>query len=144
MELMYPVAIIISLIIALIIFFIKFNKKSKYTDGKKVANTKFIKQTEYFKSRMKEYNFLKYAINITSCICIVLTGLLISRFVTIQSRSDDKYNRDILLGLDISTSQNEVNLALVQKFKEIIPDIEGDRIGIILFISDRHHCAGRG
>lgn len=133
MELMYPVAIIISLIIALIIFFIKFNKKSKYTDGKKVANTKFIKQTEYFKSRMKEYNFLKYAINITSCICIVLTGLLISRFVTIQSRSDDKYNRDILLGLDISTSQNEVNLALVQKFKEIIPDIEGDRIGIILF-----------
>lgn len=133
MELMYPIVIILSLIVTFLIFFIKFNKKNKYTDGKKVANTKFIKQTDYFKTKVREYNFLRYAINITSCTCIVLTGLLISRLVTVQTRNDNKYNRDIFLGLDISTSQSEVNLVLIKKFKDIIPDIEGDRIGIVLF-----------
>ena len=35
--------------------------------------------------------------------------------------------------MDISTSECEVNLELVKKFKEILPDIKGDRIGIIIY-----------
>lgn len=133
MELMYPIAIIICLIIALVICFENFNKKTKYTNGKKVANTKYIKETEYFKTKLKKYKILSNLIKILSVACIVATSILIARPVTIQTKSEDKYNRDILLGLDISTSQCEVNLELINKFKEIIPSIEGDRIGIVLY-----------
>lgn len=133
MELMYPIAIIICLIMALVICFKDFSKKIKYTNGKKVANTRYIKETEYYKAKVKRYKILSNLIKILSVTCIVATSILIARPVTIQTKSEDKYNRDILLGLDISTSQCEVNLEFINKFKEIIPSIEGDRIGIVIY-----------
>ena len=39
------------------IFLSEFNKKQKYLDGKKVANTKYIKETEYYKSKVRMYKF---------------------------------------------------------------------------------------
>ncbi len=133
MELMYPIAIIICLIVALVICFKKFNKGVKYTNGKKIANTKYIKETEYYKAILKKYKILSNTIKILSVACIITISILIARPVTVQTKSEDRYNRDILLGLDISTSQCEVNVALINKFEEIIPSIEGDRIGIVLF-----------
>ena len=133
MELMYPNAIIICLILGIAIFFIKFKKKSKYISGKKVANTKYIKETEYFKAQMKRYNILSNIIKILSVVCIIITSVLIARPVTVQTKSEDRYNRDIIIGLDISTSQDQVNLELIRKFREIIPSIEGDRIGVVLY-----------
>ena len=133
MEIMYPIVIIICLILGLAIFFINFNKKSKYTNGKKVANTKYIKRKKYYKEKIKKYNILKNILKNISVICIVVTSILIARPITTQTKSEEKYNRDILISLDISLSECEVNLELVRKFKKIIPNIEGDRIGIILY-----------
>ena len=133
MELMYPVVIIVSLLVCVSLFFINFNKKKEYTDGKKVANTKFIKETKYYKSKVKRYKMLSKTIIILNLIIIVICSILISRPVTIVTRSEDKFNRDIIISLDISISECEVNYELIKKFKEIIPDIEGDRIGIVLY-----------
>ena len=133
MELMYPIVIIICLMLSVILFFIKLNKKKVYIDGKKVANTKYIKETEYYKTKVRKYNILSNLIKGLSVICIVITSILVARPVKIQTKSEDKYNRDIILGLDISTSECEVNLELIEKFREIIPAIEGDRIGIVLY-----------
>lgn len=133
MELMYPIAIIICLILIVIMYFANFKKKVKYTSGKKVANTKYIKETQYYKSKIMKYKILSKIIKLLSIICIIIASVLVARPITIQTKSENKYNRDILIGLDISTSECEVNLELVKKFKSIISSIEGDRIGIILY-----------
>ena len=133
MEIMYPIVIVICVIFGLAIFFINFNKKKQYINGKKVANTKYIKETEYYKTKVKKYKIVSNIIKTISLIWIIISSILIARPVTIQTKSEDKYNRDILISLDVSTSESKVNLELVKKFKEIIPDIEGDRIGIIIY-----------
>jgi len=133
MELMYPIAIIICVILSILIWFINFNKNKKYTQGKKVANTQYIKETDYYKTKVKKYKILSNLSKLLSVICIIITAILIARPITIQNKSDDKYNRDIIIGLDISTYQYEVNLELVKKFKNIIPSIKGDRIGIVIY-----------
>ncbi len=133
MELMYPIAIIICLALSIALLFINFKKKKEYTNGKKVANTKYIRETEYYKLKVKRYKIISKIIKVLSVICIIIAGILVSRPITIQTRSEDKYNRDILIGLDISTSECDVNLELVKKFKKIIPSIKGDRIGIVLY-----------
>ena len=133
MEIMYPIVIVICVMFGLAIFFINFNKKKQYINGKKVANTKYIKETEYYKTKVKKYKIVSNIIKTISLICIIISSILIARPVTIQTKSEDKYNRDILISLDVSTSESKVNLELVKKFKEIIPDIEGDRIGIIIY-----------
>ncbi len=133
MELMYPVVVIICLIVGVAIFFINFNKKNRYTKGKKVANTKYIKETEYYKSKIRRYKILSNLVKILSLANIVIVSILIARPVTVQTKSEDRKNRDILLGLDISTSQSQVNLELIESFKKIIPSIKGDRIGIVIY-----------
>ena len=133
MELMYPIVIIICFIVGIVLFFIKFNKNDKYTNGKKVANTKYIKETEYYKEKVRKYKILSNIIKSLTIVCILITALLVSRPVTIQNKSENKYNRDIIIGLDVSASESEVNLELVKKFKTIISEIEGDRIGIVIF-----------
>ena len=132
MEIMYPIAIIVLLIVGVILLFVKPNKKV-YTDGKKVANTQYIKETEYYKTKVKKYNIISNIIKGLIFLCILITSILIARPVTIQTKSEDKYNRDIIMGLDVSTSECEVNLELIEKFKKIIPEINGDRIGIVIY-----------
>lgn len=132
MELMYPISIVICVIVVIVIVLTRY-KSTKYTQGKLVANTQYIKETEYYKSKMKKYKILSNLIKIFSIICIITASILIARPVKIQNKSEDKYNRDIILGLDISTSESEVNLELINQFRKIIPSIEGDRIGIVLY-----------
>lgn len=133
MELMYPIVIIVCLIISVFICFKNFNNKTKYVQGKKVANTKFVKETDYYKDKMRKYKILSNFVKGFSVMCIVTASILIARPVKVQNTNEDKYNRDIILGLDISTSESEVNLELIKKFKTIIPSIEGDRIGIVIY-----------
>lgn len=133
MELMYPIIIVICFIIAIAICFIKFDKTEKYKNGKKVANTKYIKETKYYKEKIKKYKVISNLIKIISVITIFICSILISRPITEEIKGEDKYNRDILLSIDLSASQDEVNLELIRKFREIIPKIEGDRIGIVIF-----------
>lgn len=133
MEIMHPIVIIICFILGIVIYFARLRKKSQYTGGKKVANTKYIKETEYYKEKLKKYKILSNLTKTLSLISIILTSILIARLVEFKTKSEEMYNRDIILGLDISTSQSEVNLELIEKFKKIIPEIQGDRIGIILF-----------
>ena len=100
MEIMYPIVIVICVIFGLAIFFINFNKKKQYINGKKVANTKYIKETEYYKTKVKKYKIVSNIIKTISLICIIISSILIARPVTIQTKSED---------------------------------IEGDRIGIIIY-----------
>ena len=133
MELMYPVVIFVCLTFLIVTLFFNIKKKSKYSSGKRVANTRYIKETEYYKSKVKKYKILSKMIMCISALSIMIGSIMISRPVTIQNKSEEKYNRDIIIGLDVSTSECEVNLNLVKKFREIIPSIVGDRIGIVLF-----------
>lgn len=133
MEIMYPIVIVICIILGVAIFFINFNKKEKYTNGKKVANTKYIKETEYYKTKVKKYKIITNIVKGISVVCIVISSILVARPITVKTKGDSKYNRDIIISLDISTSECEVNLALVKKFKEILKDLEGDRIGIVIY-----------
>lgn len=107
--------------------------KQNILHGKKVANTKYVKETEYYKKKIKEYKIFSNAVKFLSVLLILISSVLIARPVTVQRKSEDKFNRDIVIGLDISTSECEVNLELIKQFKAIIPNIEGDRIGIVLY-----------
>ncbi len=133
MEIMYPIVIIIAVAILIAIFLIKSKNNNNYVEGKKVANTNFVKETEYYKNRVKAYKRLSMLIKILYIICIMATSLLTARIVKVQTKSEEKYNRDIMLSIDLSSSQDEVNLELIKKFRKMIPNIKGDRIGIIIF-----------
>lgn len=134
MELMYPIVIFLSLGISIfIIVALKNSKKENYSKGKKVANTKYVKETAYYNEKLKKYKIILNAVKILYIACVFVMAVLVSRPVTIVTKSEDKFSRDIILSIDVSGSEDEVNLELVKKFKSMVGKIEGDRIGIVIF-----------
>ena len=60
MELKYPILLIIlPLLVGLYVFLYKKKQVEKKT-GSKIANTFFIKNTEYYKKTLRSYKFYKY------------------------------------------------------------------------------------
>ena len=133
MEIKNPIVIIIIAIISIVLIFIKFNKKSQYKNGKKVANTKYIKETKYYKNKYMKYKFLCVTLNVLSALSIIITAVLVARPISIETKENEKFNRDVIMCIDTSVSQCEVNLDIVRKFRNILSDIKGDRIGIVIF-----------
>lgn len=133
MELKYPL-IFFAGILLIIFLNIRFKKKNKkYIDGKKIANTGYIKQTSYYQKKLKEYKLVSKLIQIVCLISIVLSLFLISRPTKIDNINNSNYSRDIFLCMDVSSSVDELNYELVKNLKSTVNSLKGERFGISIF-----------
>ncbi len=133
MELRYPIIIIIIFILLICYFFIFKKKKKKYTSGSKIANTSYIKNTAYYKKKIKEYKLFTIIIQAFIITAIISSTILIGRLSKIESNNTNEYNRDIFLCMDVSDSVNELNLDLVNSLKDVVNNLKGERFGISIF-----------
>ena len=132
MELRYPFIIII---IPITIFLIikGSRKKNNYIDGSKIANTEYIKNTQYYKNKVKKFKILKAIIFIMFFGILISSTLLLSRLTEVKTINRDEYNRDIFLCMDVSASVDELNIELVENLKETVKNLKGERFGISIF-----------
>lgn len=133
MELMYPMVIVLSILATLAILFLFNNKKESYLKGGKIANTKYVKETKYYQNKLKMYKILLNAIKAIYALCIVVAAVLVSRPVTIITKEESKFNRDVILSIDVSSSQDAVNYEIVKQFRQMVPEVKGDRVGVVIF-----------
>ncbi len=133
MELRNPIIIII-IIVGIILYFIFSKiKKEKYTIGSKIANTKYLKNSNYYKKKIKQYHLIKKIIYIVFGSSIIFSTILISRLAKIDTIDNNQYNRDIFLCMDVSASVDELNTELVESLKETVKNLNGERFGISIF-----------
>lgn len=133
MELRYPI-LAIFLVIAIICYFILVRgKENKYKTGSKIANTWYLKNTDYYKKKIKEYKLVRYLICILFGICGISAVILLARLSKSDTIDNSQYNRDIFLCMDVSTSVNSLNLSLVENLKETVKQLHGERFGVSIF-----------
>lgn len=133
MELRYPFIIIIIIIIIIGYFFLSKKQDNKYKNGSKIANTQYLKNTDYYKIKIKEYNIIKKAIMIIFSVAIFCSAILIARLSKIETGNINQYNRDIFLCMDVSSSVDELNSELVESLKNTVNQLHGERFGISIF-----------
>lgn len=133
MELKYPFIFFIGILILIFLNFRFKNKKKNYYDGKKIANTNYIKQTPYYQKKLKEYKIISKLIQGICIASIILSLFLISRPTKIDNINNSSYSRDIFLCMDVSTSVDELNYELVRNLKETVNSLKGERFGISIF-----------
>lgn len=114
-------------------YFFKIKKENNYTSGKKVANTKYVKNMPYYKKIIRRYKILTISIKAICVWCILLSLVLLARPIFIDTIEPEKYNRDIFLCMDVSGSVIPVNEEIVESFKKTIKELKGERIGITIF-----------
>ena len=135
MEIRYPYLIII-IIILFIVYYLFFRKNtSKFLKGIKITNTSFLKDTDYFKYKMKKFNFYKRLIFILFIICFICSSILIMRLSSVKTIKNNEHNLDIFLCMDVSSSVDAFNLDLIDDYKEMIKNFHNKRLGISIFNS---------
>lgn len=133
MELRYPILIVISIIS--IVLFLMFSKKkqSEFTNGSKIANTEYLKQNEYYKKKLQEYNLIKRIMYCLFASSLIASIILIARLSKVDTLNNEMYNRDIFLCMDVSASVDELNMELVESLKSTVAKLDGERFGISIF-----------
>lgn len=133
MALVNPWVLYIGVPVVIILCLLRFKKKEKYQDGKKVANTSLVEETDYFKKLYREYKVLSGLAMLSLLVAIILGWVLLSRPAKIESVSPEIHNRDIFLCMDISDSMDELNLDMCDELKQVVEELNGERFGITIF-----------
>ncbi|MCQ2525438.1 MAG: hypothetical protein MJ130_01600 [Lachnospiraceae bacterium] len=136
MELRYEfmIYVCIALVVLVSLFFVLFNTKKKgYKDGKKIAGLDYVKKTGYFKFKMVSYRIISVLSLVALVGCIIVSCFMIARPYERYTIEEEKYSRDIIICMDISTSVDELNQSLMNSLKETVKDLKTERIGIVIF-----------
>jgi Ca-activated chloride channel family protein len=100
-----------------------------------VANAGYLPTLPSFKSRLSRYKLLLSLVAVVLLGTTVATGLLASRPVDRQVRSEELATRDIVLCLDVSGSMLEFDTEVVERFLELLPSFQGERIALSIWNS---------
>lgn len=133
MELKYPWILIIGISILIFLIIFKIKKEKKYKTGIKIANTQYAKKIPYFQTKLAQYKILTTLIKSLCIICICISLLLIARPIKNETSEMKLHSRDIFICIDASTSVNESTVELSKNLKEILDELNGERVGITIF-----------
>ena len=136
MAIKYHIVLYVGLAIALfmlVFVFVKYKKAKEYTGGKKIAGLICQEDEAYFRKRKILYKTGLTATLICCVLVVVSAFLLMSKPYTSKRVQDEKYCRDIILCIDISTSVDYLNENLLDKLKKTVDELQGERFGIVIF-----------
>lgn len=133
MEIRYPILLLIIPIAIILYLIIYKDKKIEEKTGSKIANTSYLKNTEYYKMLLRKYKILRIVLIISFIIAISSATLLTSRLSKIETSKKNEYKRDIILCMDVSKSVDELNMQLVNNLKKTVNKLKGERFGISIF-----------
>lgn len=136
MELGNPLILYLGLglTLVLLIFLILFRPKNKgYKSGKKIVRNTGLVSDSYFKRKMLEYKVMSVLI-MAACIAgVVVASVMSARVYRTEEVNKERYNRDIILCMDISGSVDKLNSKLIYEIKDLVKDLDGERVGIVIF-----------
>jgi len=136
MELRNYWAIYIGIIfvIAFVILYILLRKNSGgFKGGTRIANISLMEEDPYFEKKYLFYKFVSAMILAFLMVAIIAASVLLSRPYTSKKVTKNKYCRDIILCLDVSTSVDNLNMHLVDELKDVVANLQGERVGIVIF-----------
>lgn len=100
-----------------------------------VANASYLPTLPSFRSRMSRYKLLLSVVAVVLLGTTIAAGFLAARPVERQVRSEELATRDIVLCLDVSGSMLEFDTQVVDRFLELLPSFQGERIALSIWNS---------
>lgn len=134
MELVFPLALYVGIPAIIILIFAGLKRKDAFRDGKKVANTDFLEETELYKRLKKKYKCFSILALIGLWCSLLLSVIMLARPARIDQIHPQVHNRDIFICMDVSLSSDEINLNICKELKEVVRELNGERFGISIFI----------
>lgn len=133
MKLIYPWVIAVGVVVLFVLSVFGRRAKTTYKEGKKVANTEFIEETELYKKLKRQYHIFSAMALLCLFVAIFCGFILLSRPAKVEQVNTELQNRDIFLCMDISSSVDGLNVELCEELKQVVRQLDGERFGITIF-----------
>ena len=133
MKLIYPWVIAVGVVVLLVLSVFGRRAKTTYKEGKKVANTEFIEETQLYKKLKRQYHIFSAMALLCLFVAIFCGFILLSRPAKVEQVNTELQNRDIFLCMDISSSVDGLNVELCEELKQVVRQLDGERFGITIF-----------
>src|SRR5690606_19890252 len=88
-----------------------------------------------FRKRLRDHRLALLAVALTVLTLGASLSLISARPVASTLYSPEKYNRDIVLCLDVSGSMIEYDAAILDQFALLAEEFEGERLSLVLWNS---------
>ena len=133
-KIFYPQIIGYALILAGVLLLV-WRKRKKFRKGIVVANSKYLKKTAYYRYLLVKYHFLNIIIKAVCILAIFTSAYLTARLYKQDQHTEEFYNRDIMLCLDVSGSVWDLDKDMIDRFIDIVSKMKDQRFGLTIFDS---------
>lgn len=137
MSLYQPLFILLTVLLILlsigITWLIVWKRKPKSKAYVGVANTRKLLELTSYKRKIRNIWLASLAAILIAVLSLSTFVFATSRPITLNVSNPDKYNRDIVLCLDVSASMLPTDIQVLQKFKSLAEGFKGERIGLNIF-----------
>lgn len=114
---------------------IRRNKELKTKSVVLFANTSRLTKTVAYNNAMKAYKLGIVGVVAFIVLSSLGAAIVAAKPVNVTRESPIKYNRDIVLCLDVSGSMTYVDSQIVDKFKKLADGFKGERLSLVVFNS---------
>lgn len=137
MELEYPwvFAVAAGLFVIVTLAAILIPVKSGKGVGLKAAHTRRLRELPAFKKALSKRRIALVIATLAVLFALSSSAFVAARPTTKVIENPVKYNRDIVLCLDVSGSMIEVDIQIINKFYELLNEFNGERVSLVVFNS---------
>lgn len=130
-----PVGLLIGVLIIAGFWFYQTARKAqkKDTNTVLVANSIRLRKTAAYQKALKRLWFQIMVVGLVATVSGIVAIFGVAKPVAVSIDRPEKHNRDIALCLDASGSMFDVNIQVLNKFKEMSKEFNGERISLTVF-----------
>ncbi len=138
MEIAFPFVLVLGILLsvaAVVGGWMLWSRRARASGGMPVAHSERLSALpRYVAIVTRRRRAVAAGLAITVLLAVV-TSVLAARLVYTSVVQPEKFNRDIVLCLDVSGSMESVDAEIVSRFREMLPGFDGERIALVFWDS---------
>ena len=132
----WAIALVIAVVVVLgVLGWFARRRRDEEENVRWVANAGYLTSLPSYRTRLRRYRGGLTFMGVVLLAATVLTGFLAARPVERDVRAEELAYRDIVLCLDVSGSMIEYDTEIAEKFLQMLPEFDGERIAMSIWNS---------
>lgn len=136
MEIAFPIVLVLGILLSLAAVvggWMLWSRRSKAATGMPVAHSERLSALPRYVALITRRRRAVAVALAIALLLAVLASVLSARVVFTSVVQPEKFNRDIVLCLDVSGSMESVDAEIVSRFRDMLPGFDGERIALVFW-----------
>lgn len=126
---------VVTLVLVVAVVALLVGLRTKKGGSLAVAHTSRLRKLDGYVEAIRTRRIAAIAGIVIAVVVISVATLTASRPIVRSVEDSVQYNRDVVICLDVSGSMIETDVAIIEKFKVMLSDFDGERISLVVFNS---------